>query len=67
MGKLIRSSEITKGVFTSCKKEMIVHPGNLVQKIKHDKKKREISYDDALKVYDVPIAYFPKFFHQIHL
>ena len=29
-----------------------------------DKKKREITYDNAvLKVYDVPVAYFPKFFH----
>ena len=34
------------------------------KKITHDKKNQMIHYDDALlKVYDVPIFYFPKFFH----
>ncbi len=58
-------SEITKGVFTTCKKRDGCPPWQLsAKKIKHDKEKREISYDDAiLKLYDVPVAYFPKFFH----
>ncbi len=34
------------------------------KKITHNKKKREVTYDNAiLKVYDIPIVYFPKFFH----
>jgi len=59
------SSEIKKGIFTTCKKRDGCPPWQFSAKqIKHDKKKREISYVDAiLKVYDVPIAYFPKFFH----
>ena len=59
------SSEITKGVFTTCKKREGCPPWQFSAKnIIHDKKKREIIYDDALlRVYDVPIAYFPKFFH----
>ena len=59
------SSMITKGVFTTCKKRDGCPPWQFSAKnIKHDKKKREVSYKDAiLKVYDVPVAYFPKFFH----
>ena len=58
-------SEITKGVFTSCKKRNGCPPWQLsAKKITHDMDKREITYDSAtLRVYDVPIAYFPKFFH----
>ena len=34
------------------------------EKIKHDKKKETINYNNAmLKVYDIPVFYFPKFFH----
>ena len=59
------SSGITKGVFTTCKKREGCPPWQFSAKnITHDKKKREISYDNALlRVYDLPIAYFPKFFH----
>ena len=58
-------SEITKGIFTTCEKRESCPPWVFSAKsIKHDKKKQEISYNEALlKVYDVPIAYFPKFFH----
>ena len=32
--------------------------------IKHDKKKKQLIYKNALlKVYDIPVLYFPKFFH----
>ncbi len=59
------NSEITKGVFTTCKKRDDCPPWAFsAKKIKHNKKKREISYQDALlKIYDIPVAYFPKFFH----
>ena len=34
------------------------------KKITHDKIKKTIYYEHAtLKVYDIPIFYFPKFFH----
>ena len=34
------------------------------QKITHDKKKRQVIYKDTvLKMYDIPVFYFPKFFH----
>tara|TARA_B100001057_G_scaffold450576_1_gene492782 strand:- start:149 stop:2764 length:2616 start_codon:yes stop_codon:yes gene_type:complete len=58
-------TKINKGVFTSCKKNQNCTPWSIkASKITHDKKKSEISYDNAvLKIYDVPILYFPKFFH----
>ena len=59
-------SNFTKGVFTVCKKRDDKCPPWSLQakKIKHDKIKKTIYYDSALlKVYDVPIFYFPKFFH----
>ena len=65
-GKIDRdTSEIIKGVFTTCKKREKCPPWQLsAKKIKHDKKKQVISYNHAvLKVYDVPVAYFPSFFH----
>jgi len=59
------NTEITKGVFTTCKKRDKCPPWQLsAEKIKHDKKNEIIIYDNAkLKIYDIPIFYFPKFFH----
>ena len=56
---------ITKGVFTTCKKNDDCPPWQLSAKeIRHDKKKKTIYYKDAwLKIYDNPVFYFPKFFH----
>ena len=56
---------VTKGVFTTCKKNDSCPPWELsAEKITHDKKKKIIYYKDAwLKVYDTPVFYFPKFFH----
>ena len=56
---------LTKGVFTTCKKNDKCPPWQLSAKeIKHNKKKKTIYYKDAfLKIYDVPVFYFPKFFH----
>ena len=58
-------SEVTKGVFTTCKKRDGCPPWQLfAEKIKHDKKKKVINYKNAvLKIYDLPVMYFPKFFH----
>ena len=34
------------------------------KKIKHDKNKKQLIYENAiLKIYDIPVFYFPKFFH----
>ncbi len=56
---------ITKGVFTTCKKNDDCPPWQLSAKeIKHDKKNKRINYKNAwLKIYDRPVFYFPKFFH----
>ncbi len=58
-------SEINKGIFTTCKKNDDCPPWTLqAKKITHDKQKKSIIYDDALlKLYDLPVFYFPKFFH----
>ena len=59
------STKISKGVFTTCKKEDNCPPWTLsAEKIEHNKIKKTINYKNALlKIYDVPVFYFPKFFH----
>ena len=56
---------INKGVFTSCKKNDRCPPWSIqANEIRHDLNKKEINYKNAvLRIYDVPILYFPKFFH----
>ena len=56
---------INKGVFTSCQKNDTCPPWAIEAKeIKHDKRKKQINYSKAfLRVYDIPVMYFPKFFH----
>ena len=57
---------LSKGVFTVCqKKEGKCPPWSLkARKIVHDSVKKNIYYEHAvLKIYDVPIFYFPRFFH----
>tara|TARA_Y100001970_G_scaffold263156_1_gene348255 strand:- start:3536 stop:5920 length:2385 start_codon:yes stop_codon:yes gene_type:complete len=58
-------TEVTKGIFTTCKKTDKCPPWQLsAEKIQHDSKKEIINYKNALlKVYDIPVMYFPKFFH----
>ncbi len=58
-------SQINKGVFTNCKKNDSCPPWVLqAENIKHDKIKKQINYKNAwLKVYDIPVFYFPRFFH----
>ena len=56
---------IRKGIFTSCKKNDTCPPWSLkADKITHDKLKQNVVYKNAiLNVFDVPVLYFPKFFH----
>jgi LPS-assembly protein len=56
---------IKKGVFTSCKKNDDCPPWSIyASEIKHNKVKKQLTYKDAvLKIYDLPVLYFPKFFH----
>ena len=59
-------SDLSKGVFTVCKKrDKKCPPWSLqAKKISHDKIKKTIYYEHAtLKVYDIPVFYFPRFFH----
>ena len=56
---------IKKSIFTTCKKSDKCPPWQMSAKeIRHDKKSKTINYKNAfLKIYDVPVFYFPKFFH----
>ena len=57
---------LSKGVFTVCKKKEGKCPAWSLKakKISHDKIKKTIYYNHAtLKIYDIPIFYFPRFFH----
>ena len=59
-------TKLSKGVFTVCqKKEGKCPPWSIkAKKIVHDHVKKNIYYEHAvLKIYDVPIFYFPRFFH----
>jgi LPS-assembly protein len=56
---------ISNGIFTSCKLNDDCPPWSIkAEKITHDKIKQDMIYKNAvLKIYDVPVMYFPKFFH----
>ena len=59
-------TKLSKGVFTICqKREGRCPPWSVkAKKIVHDRVKKNIYYKHAvLKIYDVPVFYFPKFFH----
>ena len=59
-------TKFSKGVFTICKQRDDKCPPWSLQakKITHNKIKKTIYYENAiLKVYDVPIFYFPRFLH----
>ncbi len=64
----VRKGNITtvkKGVFTSCNDNNDCPPWHIkAEKIIHDKDKKQMIYDNAfLKLYNIPVLYFPKFFH----
>jgi len=56
---------VSKGSFTTCKKRDGCPPWVMhAAEVEHDKLKKTIYYKNAwLKIYDVPVLYFPKFFH----
>ena len=56
---------LDKAVFTSCKKTDKCPPWKIRSKnVKHNKKRKQIVYKNAwLDVYDIPVVYFPRFFH----
>jgi LPS-assembly protein len=56
---------VNKGIFTSCKKNENCPAWSIkAKRIKHDKKSKQLIYDQAfLNLYDIPVLYFPKFFH----
>ena len=56
---------IKKAIFTSCAKKEGCPPWSMrSEEILHDKEKKQINYKNAyLNIYDIPVFYFPKFFH----
>jgi LPS-assembly protein len=60
-----REMVVNNAIFTSCQLNDDCPPWSIeAEKITHDKIKRNMIYKNAiLKIYDVPILYFPKFFH----
>ena len=56
---------LNKAIFTSCGFNKDCPAWSIKSnKILHDKKKKNIIYEDAvLNIYDYPVFYFPKFFH----
>ena len=58
-------TEISNGIFTTCEQNEKCPPWSLKsKKVIHDIDKKRITYDNStLQLYDVPVFYFPKFFH----
>ena len=56
---------VKNGLFTSCKINDNCPPWSIkAEEITHDKVKQDMIYKNAiLKIYDIPVLYFPKFFH----
>ena len=56
---------LKKGIYTNCKKRDGCSPWSIKAKeVKHDKKNKIVKYKSAsFRFYDVPVLYFPKFFH----
>ena len=56
---------LNKAVFTSCEKNDKCPPWSIkAKKITHDSNKKQLIYDQSvIRIYDVPVFYFPKFFH----
>ena len=68
-GSTSRSNEsetvVSNAFFTSCKLNDDCPPWSIkAEKITHDKIKKNMIYKNAiLEIYDVPVLYFPRFFH----
>ena len=59
------NTNLEKAIFTTCKNNDKCPPWVIEsKKVRHDKVEKKIIYKDAyLKIYDIPVVYFPKFFH----
>ena len=60
-----KKTVVKNAIFTSCKINDNCPPWSIkAEKITHDKINKDMIYKNAiLKIYDVPVLYFPKFFH----
>ena len=60
-----KKTVVQNGIFTSCKINDNCPPWSIkADEIIHDKIKKDMIYKNAiLKIYDVPVLYFPSFFH----
>ena len=60
-----KKTVINKGIFTSCSKDSKCPAWSIkANKVEHDKEKRQLLYENAvLNIYEIPVFYFPKFFH----
>tara|TARA_B100000989_G_scaffold127253_1_gene94467 strand:- start:6037 stop:8436 length:2400 start_codon:yes stop_codon:yes gene_type:complete len=56
---------LKKSIYTNCKKRDGCPPWSIkAEEVKHDKKNKIVKYKNAsFRFYDVPVLYFPKFFH----
>tara|TARA_B100001057_G_scaffold400856_1_gene412203 strand:+ start:914 stop:3310 length:2397 start_codon:yes stop_codon:yes gene_type:complete len=56
---------LNKSVYTNCKKRDGCPPWSIrAEEVKHDKINKIVKYKNAsFRFYDVPVLYFPKFFH----
>ena len=60
-----KKTVLKKAIFTSCQKRDGCPQWSIKSdEILHDKEKKQLSYKNAIiNLYDVPVFYFPKFFH----
>ena len=58
-------TQLNKAIFTSCNKDAKCPAWSIqADTIVHNKDKKQLIYNNAIfRMYDVPIFYFPKFFH----
>ena len=58
-------TKIKKGLFTNCQKRDGCPPWTIKsEELIHDRNKKQLEYKNAfINVYDIPVFYFPKFFH----
>ena len=56
---------LKKSIYTNCKKSDGCPPWSIkAEEVKHDKQNQIIKYKNAsFRFYDIPVLYFPKFFH----
>ena len=63
--KIGNITTINKAIFTSCRETDSCPPWSIqASEIIHDNNKKQLNYKNALlKIYNIPVLYFPKFFH----